>query len=488
MAHARTSTVLPLASHRAAASLLALAVATAAAPRASAQAGAPAPAAPHVASLREEILGYDPARGVLAYVEHGPSPLAGFSHVTVVELAPGAPPRRIRLTTDEDVNQCRATRDASVATRTAIEARVARDLDAIRARYQQGAVVPVSEHAPAGGACRIAPFAPREFALEQGPAVRVTVAPDGTRSTVALVAGERVGAATEVPAVTLTSGTTTIRAPYDRVADARELPGTDAIAVLLRSDACTPEGARVPAIAVLVAAPPPPERPLAALPHAELSEAAVIHALARRARRRTLDEVSGWFEGRTRVVFDNAWTLPSPGGERILVQYSRHDPDLSPLLADAGQAGARFALISREGGRLRVVAQLAPPAQENVFEGTGQEAYEADLDGDGRPEVVVRSRLRADGEVATVLRWTESDLQFIWRGTTGLDERAAPTGAQAEVRRCTLGLDGQTLVSRCQVEMHRPNAAPDAMPLSRARLVQRIRWNGGALQITQERR
>jgi hypothetical protein len=35
--------------------------------------------------------------------------------------------------------------------------------------------------------------------------------------------------------------------------------------------------------------------------------------------------------------------------------------------------------------------------------------------------------------------------------------------------------------------MHRPNAARDAPPLACSRLVQRVRWNGGLIQMTEER-
>lgn len=435
---------------------------------------------------REEILGFDPARHALLYVEHSPSGLAGFPHVTLVEIAPHVPPRRIRLTTDEDIRQIRGAGDAGTSVRSAIEARIQRDIDAARTRLQPGSVIPVSERQRTNG-CRRAPFAPRDFSLEGVGIARVTVTTDGTGSTVSLSSDGREGPGTEVPAVTLTTTTTTVRAPYDRVADVRELPGTDLFAVLLHSDACTPDNVPVPATAVLVAPPPPPERPLAPLTHAELSEAAVVRALARRARRRTVDETTGWYEGRTRIVFDNAWILPSASGDRILVQYTRVDPELSPLLAEAGQAHALFALITQQRGRIRVLAQLAPPLNENVFEGTGQEAHSADLDGDGRPEIIVRARHR-DGEIATVLRWTDNDLQFVWRTNTQLDERALPTTTRAEVRRCTLGVDGHTLVSRCQVEYHRPGAPRDALPTARSLLVQRVQWNGGAVRITEERR
>jgi len=51
-----------------------------------------------------------------------------------------------------------------------------------------------------------------------------------------------------------------------------------------------------------------------------------------------------------------------------------------------------------------------------------------------------------------------------------------------------LGLDTVTLVIRCQIETHRAGAARSAPAVGFQRLVQRLRWNGGALQISEERR
>src|SRR5262249_40365143 len=155
-----------------------------------------------------------------------------------------------------------------------------------------------------------------------------------------------------------------------------------------------------------------------------------------------------------------------------------------PSAIDAGTAAARFALLEPRGRELRVVSQLVPPPGENVFEGTGVEAYATDLDGDGRPEVVVRARYQPGGEVPTLLQNAEQALQCLWRATTAADERAGGTAAQPEVRRCTVGEDaGPTLVVRCEIERYAVGAARDSQPLSRARLVQRVRFNGGALQV-----
>lgn len=447
--------------------------------------------APQVAI--EEILGWDPARGVMVYVERAPSGVAGFDHAALVEVArAGGPPRRVALTTDTDVAQVRGASAATRAmVRSAIEARVLRDVAAARARLQACSLLPVSLRGAAGaGSCRRAPFEPREFDVGEGIVGRVVVTPDATRVTVTLHASGRASPESELPSVTLTSAQGTTQAPYDRIADAREIPGTDLIALLLRSDACTPEGTRVPARGLIVSAPPPPETPLRALVHAELAEVAVMRALAPRARRRTVDEVSGYFEGRARVVFDNAWVLPPENGaERILVQFTRQSADLSPLVADAGQANTGFAIVTRgAGGRLRVIATLVPPFNENVFEGTGQEAFATDLDGDGRPEVIVRARHGRGDEVTTLLRVAGDRLQYVWRGISAADDRAAPLGAQAQVRRCTVGVDNRTLVLRCIEETYPARAPAEAPPTTIVRVVQRVQWNGGVVTVTEERR
>ncbi|MEI8257842.1 MAG: hypothetical protein WCJ30_19375 [Deltaproteobacteria bacterium] len=241
---------------------------------------------------------------------------------------------------------------------------------------------------------------------------------------------------------------------------------------------------------VRVASPPYAERPLAPLVHAEFTESEVVRALSPRARRRTVDEISGWYDRTARVMFDNAWSLPAASGaDRILVQFTRVESDMPPPVVDAGQAYAQFALFTRTArGALRLVAQTSPPARDNVFQGTAQEAMSADLDGDGRPEIVVRSRYRPEGEIATVLRVSDDAVQFVWRGQTLLDERSTQTATNPLWRRCETGVDGATLVLRCRTATYRPNAAPNDAPLSTGSLVQRLRWNGAIAAVTEERR
>jgi hypothetical protein len=437
-------------------------------------------------TAHEEILGVDPQRGVVAYVERSPSSLPAFATVTLVEVGRDGTQNRIRLTTDEDVNQCRASHDAP-STRGPIDARVARDIESARSRYRGGTVLPVSQPLGATG-CSRAPFARSEASLPDSLAIEVEPASDGSSTRLTMQRNGRSAPTVDVPSVTLTQGANVTRAPYNRIADVRELPGVDEFAVLLRSDACTPEGQAVPVRLVRIAAPPYPERPLQPMTHAELAEGEIIRALAPRARRRVVEEVSGWYEGRTRVVFDNAWSIPGPGDERILVQYTRVDPDMPPPVVDAGQANAQFALVTRSGsGRLRVLSQLAPPTRENVFEGSGQEAFPADLDGDAMPELVVRTRYRPDSELLTLLHVAGDSLQFVWRGQTMLDERTMQTATNPNWRHCDVGLDGSQLVSRCRTAVYRPNAGANADPISRGRLVQRVRWNGGVVSVNEER-
>ncbi len=447
---------------------------------------APLDARAQARAVHEEILGVDPARGVLAYVERSPSPLTTFPTVAIVEVSRDGSVNRIRLTTDEDVAQCRATHDAP-ATRGAIDARVLRDIESARSRYRIGSVLPVAQ--PLGaGPCTRAPFARGQATLPDQLAITIEPTPDGASTHLVLTRNGRPGAPVDVPSVTLTQGATVTRAPYNRIADVRELPGSDDFAVLLRSDACTPEGQSVPVRAIRMAAPPYPERPLQPLTHVELSEADVIRAVAPQARRRVVEETSGWYVGRARIVFDNAWAVPGPGDERILIQYTRVEPDMPPPTVEAGQAYAQFALATRNSaGRIRVVHQLAPPTRDNVFEGTGQEAFLADLDGDGTTEAVVRARYRPDSEALSVIHVASDSLQYVWRGQTMLDERTSQLATNANWRRCDVGLDGHQLVLRCRTAVYRPNAAASDEPVSRGRLVQRIGWNGGIVAVDEQR-
>ena len=232
----------------------------------------------------------------------------------------------------------------------------------------------------------------------------------------------------------------------------------------------------MPARAIWVAEPPTAEQPLRPLESAELTEGTVIRALAPQAHRTTIDEVAAFYDRRTRVVFDTAWRLPTSPDERYLVQYTRIEPDMPPPVVDAGQVYARFAVVAPDGhGRLRVVSQLTPPAAQNVFEGTGQEAFAADLNHDGREEVFVRAHYRPDSELITVLAVSADDtLQFLWRGSVTSSDPVS-----AERRRCTAGTDSEGLVLRCVVEPRQGDAS---------RVVQRIRWTGGTLSVTEERR
>ncbi len=436
--------------------------------------------------IHEEILGVDLRRNVVAYVERSPTVLSTFSHVAIVEVASDGTMQRVRLTTDEDITQCRA-RDAG-STCAAVNARIQRDIDAARGRLQPASVLPVSQ--PLGsGSCVRAPFAASQASLPDGLAIRVEPAADGSTTRLTFSRNGRGAPPIDVPSVTVTQGGTQVRAPYDRIADVRELPNGENYAVLLRSDACTPEGQAVPVRLIRLAPPPYAERALQPLVHAEFTESEIVRALSPRARRRTVDETAGWYDRQTRIVFDNAWALPpTSGSERFLVQFTRVEPDMPPPIVDAGQAYAQFAIFTRnERGALRVIAQISPAARDNVFEGNGQEAMTADLDGDGRAEIVVRARYRPDGEIATVLRVSDDAVQFVWRGQILLDERRAPTATNPTSRRCDMGVDGTTLVLRCRVATYRPNAAPNDPPLTAGRLVQRLQWNGAIATVTEER-
>ena len=451
-------------------------------------AGPPAPAAPYTGGPREELLGYDPVRGVYAYVERMTTSAPGFIQYTIVELTREGNAQRLRLTTDGDLSQYRATQN-SPTTRSLIESRVQHDIDAARARFRPGTIVPVPQ-LYVGSGCLRPPYNRTDQTLGDGIHVLIQPSPDASTASVRLVENNREGAAEEVISPMIYTGTTTLHVPFTRVADAREIPGEDAYFLLLRSDACVPATSPVPARAVRLALPPPAERPLQALAHAELQEFAILRALVPRVRRRVVDETPGFYEGSARIIFDNAWQLsPTGADERILVQYTRVEPDLSPVVVESGQALARFAVVSRNGsGRFRVLSQLIPPMNENVFEGNGQEAFPVDIDGDGQTEIVMRTVYRPDNSLATVLRLQGDMLQFAWRGNTGFDERRERPGLAANVRRCTLGVDGRTLVVRCHVATYAPNAGPNAEPTARGRLVQRLESRGGVFLLTEGNR
>ncbi len=439
-------------------------------------------------NVRERLLGWDPTRSTVTYVEVAPSGLAGFSHVTLADIGrdPGSD-RRVRLTTDDDVVQFRASRDRN-ALRVILEQRVERDIAAAAARLQAGSVMPVSPRNRVS-ACVRAPFPPVDFDAS-GLSVHVEPSFDGMRAVVRLVEQGRQGPPAEVPSVIVSSGGQQVNAPFNRVADLRQVPGAPRYVALLASDACTPEGVRVPSRAVILEAPPPPERALTPLVHAELFEHQIMRDLAPRAQRRVVDEVSGWFEGRTRTVFDNAWTLPGGGPDRVLIQFTRQDGNLPPDAIARGTAPTMFAVAERRGaGGIRLLSTLAPPTSEDVFQGNGQEAFQTDIDGDGTPEIVVRSRYGPIGEVTTVLHYASDHLQFVWRTTTLLDERSGPAlRPQAEVRRCNVGEHQRALVVRCNIERYPAGAGRDAQPVAREQLIQRLQWNGGSATVSTERR
>jgi hypothetical protein len=69
-----------------------------------------------------------------------------------------------------------------------------------------------------------------------------------------------------------------------------------------------------------------------------------------------------------------------------------------------------------------------------------------------------------------------------------LDERGSTPGVPVDVRRCTVGADPQALVVRCMVSRYPADAGRDAIPTASDRMVQRVRFNGGVLQVNQERR
>lgn len=459
-----------------------------------APAGAQSVARPDV---REEILGYDSARSVLVYVERTQSIVASFAHVAIVEVSANGTPHRNQLTTPQDLEACRPAAPgagagaavapggpsplaggASLAARgTAagssapaspacafVESRVRDQITAARARLTAGVVLPVTSAAPSTGCSRV--FAPREFSIGTSPAqsARFDLAPDGQATTLTLASGTRRNAAVLLPVAGVTSGSIVGRATYDRLADARQIPGTSQYAVLLRSDSCTPENAAVPALAMLVPAPPPPEEPMVPLGHAELSEAAVLHAVAPRARR----SGSSWADNNGPVTYDNAWTLPDG---RVLVQYTHHSPSGSPSTQFAS-----FALFDNSGGRLRYLTHVPPSGENPVFTGSGQEAFAVDLDHDGRSEVFLRTMTTSNTESGALIAYDDAHLTVVWRGRLrGADPTGAP-GITSDGRRCVPGLERDAVVLRCTSET-------PGVP----QVIRRLRFNGGAVSIVDER-
>lgn len=434
--------------------------------------------------VREEIVGYDTVQQAVVYVERMPSAVGGFSHATLVTVTARNERTRVNLTTSVDVDRLRTSRDPVIFRE--IDARIQRSVADARLRLGGGGVVlPAAEvNAPTPSPrCVSAPFGTREFTVGDMGTVQLTPAQDERSTRVNFRRNGRNGVAVDVPAVGVIEPTTsrTLYVPYNRIADARELPGTDKIALLLRSDACTPESS-VPAVSVVLVD-PPGDTPLAPLEHAELTDADAMRALAPRARRRTVDDVEGWYERRTRVVYDNAWRVPG-SYDLLLVQYSRHEESLPPTVSMSGHAPAHYALVRTGGRRPQVLFQFAPSVRA-AFEGVGQEAFGADLDGDGRPEVIVRVRAQDGSEYATVLRVTEHDINFAWAGEVNVDGRRGGTSqccANNMVRRCSIGVDNRALVLRCRHETYN-GLGPDARLVTSRVRIERLRYNGGSASL-----
>jgi hypothetical protein len=440
-------------------------------------------------SVREEIVGFDAALQTLVYVERMPSGLAGFSHATLVSVSERNERSRVPLTTATDVERLRITRDPALFRE--IDGRIARAVDEARARLGAGAVLPAVETDArvAAGRCASPPLSARTFAVGDVGVVRVTPSADERSSRLQFLRGSLGSNVVDVPSVSLVEPATgrAILAPYDRVADARELPGTDRIALLLRSDRCAPEGAHPVVTAALLE--PPPDAPLPPLEHAEWTDSQALRLLAPRARRRTVDEVDGWFERNgTRVVYDNAWRVPNEP-DLLLVQFSRHDRSLSPTVAMSGHAPSHFALARSRRGRWEMIFQFAPSVR-GAYEGASQEATTADLDGDGRPEVFVRARAQDGSEYLTLLRVSPVDLQYVWSTEVAIDGRrggASACCANNVTRRCRIGLDGRSLVLRCRHDTW-SGTGPDARVVSSRVRIERVRYNGGTASIeTSER-
>lgn len=453
---------------------------------ASSDAGASAMIQPFPPSqVHEEIVGYDVVLQALTYVERTPSSIAGFSHTALVTVNGRGERNRVALTTTVDEERLRTSRDPQIFRE--IDARVVRSIQEARARLGGGGtMLPASElNAPIPAPrCVSAPLAPREFSIGDLGVVRLTPSADERSTRIQMTRSGRSGNAIDVNAVAMVEARTgpTLFIPYNRVADARELPGTDKIALLLRSDVCTPEGVTPMVTAILLD--PPGDQPLVPLEHAELTEAEALRLLAPRARRRTIDEVSGWYErDRTRIVYDNAWHLPG-SYDLLLVQFSRHPPSMSPTISMSGYAHAHYALV-RTGGRRPVLLFQFAPSVAGTYEGVGQEAFGADLDGDSRPEAVIRVRTQDGSEYITVLRVSEQDLNFAWTGELNIDGRRGGVSnccANNVVRRCSLGIEERALIMRCRHETY-AGVGPDARLVSSRVRIERLRYNGGSAAL-----
>jgi hypothetical protein len=437
-------------------------------------------------AVREEIVGYDVGLSALTYVERNPSGVGGFSHSALVTVNSRGERTRVALTTAVDEDRLRTSHDPAIFRE--IDARVQRSVTDARARLGGGgSILPAAElNGPTSAPrCYSAPYSAREFSIGDLGVVRLVPSPDERSTRIQLSRAGRSGAAIDQNAVSVLDPRAgcSLFVPYNRVADARELPGTDRVALLLRSDACTPEGVSTMVSGVLLD--PPGDQPLPPLEHAEFTEADAMRVLAPRARRRTVDEVSGWYErDRTRVVYDNAWRIPG-SYELLLVQFSRHPSTMSPTLAMSGHAQAHFALVRTGGRRPELLFQFAPSVT-GAFEGVGQEAFSADLDGDSRPEVIVRVRTQDQSEHVTILRTSEHDLNFAWAGELNVDGRRGGVSqccSNNVVRRCTLGLDGRALIMRCRHEAYSAASGPDARVVSSRVRIERLRYNGGSAAL-----
>lgn len=432
-------------------------------------------------TVRDEIVGYDRAAGTLTYVERVPTAVGGFSHVALVAVGAHDERTRIRLTTDVDFDRLRTQRDLGIFRE--IDARIVRSINDARTRMAPGVMVPAMEQGSTAARCVNAPFATRTFAIgDLGEAV-LTPSADGRTTRVQFRRGNNGGNAVDVPAVAVSEPSTgrMVWAPYTRIADVRELPGTHKLAVLLRSDACVPEGTNVAVSAMLID--PPGDQPVPSLEHAELTDAEAMRMIAPRARRRTVDETSGWFEHGSRVVYDNAWRIQGAPG-LLVMQFSRHEHNLSPAVAMSGHAHAHFALIDTNGRRPRLVFQFAPSVN-SAYEGNSQEAYGADLNGDGRAEIIIRARTNDGSEYVTVLRWSPEDLNLAWAGELSVDGRRGGLShccAANVVRQCQMGLDGRVLVFRCQHETY-SGMGPDARVTATHLRTERMTYNGGGMTV-----
>ncbi|MDP3273590.1 MAG: hypothetical protein Q8Q09_00240 [Deltaproteobacteria bacterium] len=437
--------------------------------------------------VREQIVGFNPSTHELTYVERMPTLLAGFAHINLVTIAPNVAPTRVRLTTEVDLSRVRTQLESQRQTSVFVEVenRVRASITAAAAQLTVGTILPaIDSSARNVTECLRAPFVMRSFHIGEIGDVEVQVSDDARNTAVRFRRPNgRMSEELTVPAVRMQDPRTSALslAPYTRVSDARELPGTRAIALLLRSDACTPESVEPAVTAVLIE--PPSDEPLTALEHTAITESVIIRLLSRRARRRTIDEISGWYDGRTRVVFDNAWRLPG-SADLVLVQWSRHTQDFSPLLAADGHGPAHFALV-RMGGRRPELAFMYMPTNQSLYEGTSQEAFAMDMDGDARPEIVIRSRTTDGSEYATILRWTDVDIAVAWTGEINIDGRRGGVSrccTSNMARRCNLGRDERTLVLRCRDETYAglgPNAAIQRSLVH----IERIRFNGGSTSV-----